>query len=369
MRLLIAVVLSATIVAGGTPQDTAAGADSWPHFRGSRHLTGVSTSEVSTELSLAWEFDTGEMIDSSAAIVDGTVYVGSQAGELHAVDLATGEPVWKYTTVDPIGESSPAVSGGVVYIGDLGGRVHAVDAATGEGIWTFETESEIKASPVVEDGKVLIGSYDLYLYAIDAATGELAWKVPTDGPVHATVVVRDGVVYSTGCDGFLRALRIEDGTEVFSFDAGAYTGASPALEGDRLYFGTFANEVLAVDISERRAIWQYLPRRQFPFYSSPAIADGRVVVGGRDKVVHALDTETGESAWTFEARSRVDSSPAISGGRVYVGSHDGRLYVLDLASGEKLWEFEAGGALAASPAIADGYVVIGSADGRLYALR
>ena len=78
VRLLIAVVLSATVVASPTPQDTAAGADSWPHFRGSRHLTGVSTSEVSTELSLAWEFDAGEMIDSSAAIVDGTVYVGSQ---------------------------------------------------------------------------------------------------------------------------------------------------------------------------------------------------------------------------------------------------------------------------------------------------
>ena len=357
------------MASAGPPQETAAAPDAWSHFRGSPNLTGVSESEVATELSLQWEFDAGEMIDSSAAIVDGTVYVGSQAGELHALDLATGQPLWKYTTVDPIGESSPAVSETAVFIGDLAGIVHAVDRTTGEALWTFETESEIKASPVVEDGKVLIGSYDLYLYAIDAATGELAWRVPTDGPVHATVVVRDGIVYSAGCDGFLRALRVRDGTEVFSFDAGAYTGASPALDGDRLYFGTFANEVLAVDIAARGVIWQYLPRRQFPFYSSPAIADGLVVVGGRDKVVHALDAETGESAWTFEARARVDSSPAIAGGRVYVGSHDGRLYVLDLSTGEKLWEFEAGGALSASPSIADGYVVIGSADGRLYALR
>ena len=118
---------------------------------------------------------------------------------------------------------------------------------------------------------------------------------------------------------------------------------------------------------DKSVAWRFRdPERQFPFYSSAAIAEGRVVVGGRDKRVHCLDAESGRSLWAFATGARVESSPAIAGGRVYVGSSDGRLYVLDLMSGEKLWEFNAGAPLSASPAIAAGRLVIGSQDGQLF---
>ena len=137
-----------------------------------------------------------------------------------------------------------------------------------------------------------------------------------------------------------------------------------------MYFGTFDNEVLAVDLETGTLLWHYEhPTRRFPFYSSAAVTDELVVIGGRDKMVHALDADTGEAVWTFTTRARVDSSPVISADRVYVGSHDGRLYVLDLATGEKLWDFEAGSPLSASPAIVDGHVVIGSHDGLLFAFH
>ena len=41
-------------------------------------------------LKLLWTYDAGDAIESSAAIADGVVYVGSQTGELHAVNLADG---------------------------------------------------------------------------------------------------------------------------------------------------------------------------------------------------------------------------------------------------------------------------------------
>jgi outer membrane protein assembly factor BamB len=180
--------------------------------------------------------------------------------------------------------------------------------------------------------------------------------------------VRDGVAYVTGCDAVLRGVRISDGHEVSAFPSGGYTGASPALLGVAAFFGTFENEVLGVDLRAGKRLWRYSDaQRPFPFYSSAAVAGGLVVLGGRDKRVHALDAETGRARWTFVTKARVDSSPAVSGGRVYVGSGDGRLYVLDLASGRKLWEFEAGGALSASPAVAGGRLVIGSQDGQLFA--
>jgi outer membrane protein assembly factor BamB len=217
---------------------------------------------------------------------------------------------------------------------------------------------------------VLVGSYDQHLYALDARTGQLAWKLETEGPVHATAAVAAGLAYITGCDQRLRAVRIADGKEVFEISSDAYTGASPALAGDRAYYGTFENEVLGVDLKTRKIAWRYQhPQRKFPFYSSAAVAGGKVVLGGRDKMIHGLDDATGKELWTFATQGRVESSPAIAGGRVYVGSNDGRLYVLDLGSGKLLWQFDAGAPLSASPAVAGGRLVIGSQDGRLYCFR
>jgi outer membrane protein assembly factor BamB len=127
--------------------------------------------------------------------------------------------------------------------------------------------------------------------------------------------------------------------------------------------------VLSFVLGGRRRVWRYAPEdRQFPFYSSAAIGNGRVVLGGRDKFVHALDKDSGKPLWTFATRARVDSSPVIAGGRVYVGSSDGKLYVLDLESGKRLSDFDAGSGITTSPAIAGGRVVIGSQDGIIYAL-
>jgi outer membrane protein assembly factor BamB len=107
-----------------------------------------------------WTYEAGDAIESSAAIANGTVYVGVGSGEVVALDFQTGKLKWKYKAAEAIGESSPAVSNGVVYIGDLMGGVHAIDAATGKPKWTAKTGGEVKSSPVVVDGKVLIGSYD-----------------------------------------------------------------------------------------------------------------------------------------------------------------------------------------------------------------
>lgn len=362
---LIVLLCGVTASAQAPP---AAPADAWPQFRGTPTLTGVSASMPPATLKVLWTYQLGEIIDSSAAIVDGVVYVGGGDGDLVALDLDTGAERWKYDTGNLIGESSPAVAGGAVYIGDLGGVLHAVNTADGKPLWTFKTGSEIKSSPVVAGDVVLIGSYDAHLYGLDAKTGALRWKVLTNGQVHATPAVQDGLAFIAGCDSILRAIRIKDGHEAYQIESGAYTAASPLIDGTRAYFGTHENEVLAFDLAKREMLWRYSDAdRQFPFYSSAALAGGRIILGGRDKFVHAIDVKTGTPAWSFGTRARVDSSPVIAAGRVYIGSGDGRLYVLDVQSGKKLFEFDAGAGFSASPAIANGRVVIGAQDGRLYA--
>ena len=65
-------------------------ADRWTQFRGSPALNGTTAATLPGILKLAWTYDAGEPIESSAAIADGVVYVGSQSGDLHAVRLADG---------------------------------------------------------------------------------------------------------------------------------------------------------------------------------------------------------------------------------------------------------------------------------------
>jgi outer membrane protein assembly factor BamB len=364
MRVLKSLILVMFLAASVLAQD--APADNWSQFRGNHSLTGVSQSNVPASLKQLWTYEAGESIESSAAIVGGTVFVGSQKGELVALSLENGSVYWKFSTGSPIGESSPAYGGGVVYIGDYGGWLNALNASDGKKLWAFKTNGEIKSSPVVVGDKVLIGSYDEHLYCLSARNGSLQWKARTNGPVHSTPGIADGVAFIAGCDELFRAIRISDGKEVFNVSSGAYTGASPALRGGSAFYGTFDNEVLGVNLAERKIAWRYQhPQRKFPFYSSAAVTSQRIVLGGRDKMVHGL-TLAGAAAWTFATRARVESSPAIAGGRVFVGSNDGRFYVLNLTDGAKLWEFDAGAPLSASPAIASGRIVIGSQDGRLY---
>jgi len=342
-------------------------ADDWPQFRGNPQLTGIATSSVPANLKLLWTYDAGDSIESSAAISGGTVYVGSQSKDLLAIDLENGKLRWKYRATDSIGESSPAVHDGIVYIGDLGGVLHAVNAANGKAIWTFKTEGEIRSSPVIAGDRLLIGSYDANLYCLSRREGKLIWKLTTASYVHGTPAIEGGVAYVTGCDEVFHGIRLVDGREVVRFPAGGPSGASPAIIGDSAWFGNFNNEVAGASLRQKRILWRYLRQAaQFPFYSSAAAASDRIVLGGRDKLVHCLNATTGKAIWTFATKARVDSSPAIADGRVYIGSNDGHFYVLDLATGKKLWDFEAGAPLSASPAIAAGRVVIGAQDGRLY---
>ena len=183
------------------------------------------------------------------AIVDGVVYVGTATGELIAVGLADGKLRWRYKAGEAIGESSPAVANGRVFIGDLIGVVHAVNVADGKPVWTFKTQSEIKSSPVVVGDVVLMGSYDGSLYGLDAATGKQLLGVQ-DRELRARHAVRRQrrralrrLRRSVSCRRRRRPARSGSPTS-----ATAYTGASVALVNGVAYFGTFDNQVLALDL-------------------------------------------------------------------------------------------------------------------------
>jgi outer membrane protein assembly factor BamB len=339
----------------------------WPQFRGNPLQTGVAPFTLPDPLAVLWKFKAGDAIEATAAIVGGVVYVGSFDSHLYAVDLATGTLKWKYKA-SPI-KAAPSVKGGAVYVGDEDGIFHCVDAATGKNRWTFETGAEITSSANFDGDRILFGSGDQMLYCV-SADGKLAWKFKVPGgPVMGSPAVVQGRTFVAGCDSMLHVIDTANGKETGGVDLDGQVGASAAVAGDRLFVGTMTNQVQAVDWKKTEIAWSFEPAEHpQAFFASPAVTDKLVVVGSRDKLVYALDRQTGKQVWTFPTKRKVDSSPVAAGARVYVGSLDGNLYVLDLAKGKEVQRLELGRGIAASPAVSDGRLVIGTVDGTLYCL-
>ena len=100
------------------------------------------------------------------------------------------------------------------------------------------------------------------------------------GPVHCTPAIDKDTVYVSGCDEQLRGIDVATGRQRFAVPLRSYTGASAAVAGNDAYVGTFGNEVLGIDLARRAVRWTYRhAAREFPFYSSAAVAGDRLVVG------------------------------------------------------------------------------------------
>src|SRR6478609_8603336 len=119
-----------------------AGAANWPMFRGSPGLVGVAAGQLPEAPGLLWSFKTEGPVKSSAAIADGRVYVGSDDGNVYALELGSGKKVWAFKTQGPV-ESSPLVLRGKVYFGSTDANVYAVDAKSGKQVWKYETGDKI----------------------------------------------------------------------------------------------------------------------------------------------------------------------------------------------------------------------------------
>ena len=74
-----------------------------------------------------------------------------------------------------------------------------------------------------------------------------------------------------------------------------------------------------------------------------------------------MDTQTGQSKWTFETDAEIISSANFADGRVLFGSYDQFLYCLSAEDGSLMWKFETEGYVHGTPAIVDDTLYVRSA--------
>ena len=112
---------------------------------------------------------------------------------------------------------------------------------------------------------------------------------------------------SRGCDEQFRAIRLADGKVLFEIPLGAYTGAvagrSTATAPTSARSTTRCSRI---DLRARKIAWRYRESRSAVSRSirRRRSANGRVIVGGRDKLVHAIDAATRQSRLDVRRRAR-----------------------------------------------------------------
>lgn len=150
-------------------------------------------------------------------IAGGTVYAGTSAGRLAAVDAATGQARW---TAEEGAASAVVPAGGSVFLVSDDSRLLRLDAATGREIWAVELpyyvptrkdkrrrDIHVHYGPVLAGGRLLLASTDGVLRSYDPATGALTAQTEIPGGAAAGPAVAGGILYVMGKSGQLHAFR------------------------------------------------------------------------------------------------------------------------------------------------------------------
>jgi len=295
------------------------------------------------------------------------VFLASQDGYAYAVNAATGAQVWVSAKLGDVLQAGPAglfseFKAGApnrVYVGTRNAtspnRVYALDPATGAVVGTpFDNGGGTSAIGIITGITVDYATNHVYftsraagggsshtLWCLDGASPTLArlWSLPV-GDVDGSPVLYQGRVYVGTNAGQVRAVDATTHLVVWSWPASAGTdgpvkgyvvpdyGTSPL----RLYFSTGSTVwglTLKADGTGVDTFWSNAALSN-PSTPLPLFGTTNLLVGTGNGTLHQLNTLTGTSAKSVSLGSAALGSPAMDSvnGLVHVGSTAGVLHTV-----------------------------------------
>jgi len=246
--------------------------------------------------------------------------------------------------------------------------------------------------------------------AVDKKTGKVIWESDLPGenilhgswsnPAYGVIAGKPQVVFPGG-DGWLYSFEPKTGQLIWKFNAnpegtkwelgGSGTKnniiATPVIYKDRVYIGVgqdpehgeapghfwVIDATGTGDVTKTGVVWHRGGKDFNRTMSTAAIADGIVYVADLSGFLYALDAETGEHYWTYDAFAAIWGSAFAADGKVYLGDEDGDVAVLKAGKGkdgeaELIAELNMGGAVYTTPVAKNGVLYIASRN-RLFALK
>ncbi len=247
----------------------------------------------------------GAAIRSSPVVFEDRVAVATSTGVVYGLDLNTGEIVWTYpdseeaeaeSDLGPISAALSLDEDGVLYVGTEGGELHLVDMVDGSNVCVFTAGEPITVNPIVADGVVYVPTRGFTIHTLPA--GACAGSVPnrlqlyvTERAVEIAPAVVGDVMYLA--DGrFLYAIDLlpdRESADVWppsTVVADGLITAAPVVANDTVYFGSADGVVHAVDATDGSPLWTWQTGNTVQ--GSPAVVDGVVFIASRDGWVYAV---------------------------------------------------------------------------------
>ena len=267
---------------------------------------------------------------------------GTGGAFLRSVELETGQVRWSYD-VRPESELTSVVipaavgtDGQTAYTGVQSPykdttlnfvEIHAVNVATGEPVWQqpahLEPATAFLTRPVVLAGTLYAGVEGL-------SSGGLAWGDPASGTIQIRFFAEP---QQEGAAQFITE-PVVDATSVYIGRNAAATGAGPAE--------TLVS-ALAADLQQWVITWQV--KLAAAITADLALGSSTLFIPTGGTIV-ALNTADGATLWSHQlSGSPVQSRPVVIGSTLYAGSTDGTLYALDTATGDEQWRVDTGSAI------------------------
>jgi outer membrane protein assembly factor BamB/uncharacterized cupredoxin-like copper-binding protein len=167
------------------------------------------------------------------------VLASGKHGYVLGINRETGEELWRTSVgkhqndevTDLPTEGDPLE----VYPGSLGGVETPIAYSNGIVFAPLLNNPTYYYATSFGEGPRTLADADGQLVAIDAATGDIIWDVTVPSPQLAGATVVNDLVFSGGLDGVVRAFKVEDGSQVWSFQAGAGINAPFAISGDYMF--------------------------------------------------------------------------------------------------------------------------------------
>ena len=291
----------------------------WPLYGYDRARTRYLPAKgVRPPFQRVWRYKDGPLLEFPPTIAGGRLFFVNNSGYAIALDADTGKQLWK-RRIGRLNASSPTYYKHRLYIVNLvPGHVVKLDARSGRILWKRSLPGRAESSPVVVGRSLYFGCEDGNLYSLSTRNGNVRWAAGLGGPVKAAPAYYGGVLYVGDYGGYMNAVEAKNGKLLWQSDSlGQGFGTSGA------------------------------------FYSTPAVAFGRVYAGNNDTRVYSFDRHDGTIAWTYSTGGYVYSGPAVArtsrtGPTVYIGSFDGNVYALNAKDGVPRWIRSAGGSVIGS---------------------
>src|SRR6516225_7162389 len=246
-----------------------------------------------------WRSSVGAPVRSGPTVSDGRVFVVTVESELAVLAADNGRrlraPTDRRETASLLGSASPAVEGEVVVVAYSSGEIYALTVETGRPLWSdslastrsvdaVSTLADIRGWPVIDRGRVYATSHNGRMAAIDLRTGERAWEQEL-GSTHSIWVAGDYVyllstdnelICLTRNEGKVRWVRLLPSYQDEKKRKDPMTWAGPVLGGDRLI--VLSSDGGAISISPYTG--EPLGREEMSSggYFAPVIADNSLYV-------------------------------------------------------------------------------------------